>query len=215
MMLRKVEPEILDSLSAEDPRAIKSRKDLKRINLLMGNYRWIHRTLMAESAKSIIELGSGDGTLLSYLKEKSISALSLTGIDLAPRPPALPAEIEWEQGDLFHILPRKEADTLVVNLLLHHFSEEALAEIGTHLHSFKTLIFNEPYRSKLPILEGYLLFPFISEVTKHDMIVSIKAGFRKGELSKIMQLEAAGFSVEEQVTATGSLRIIARKVASL
>jgi hypothetical protein len=40
-MLRQVLPEILDHLPADDPEAIGSRRDLRRINFLMGNKRWI------------------------------------------------------------------------------------------------------------------------------------------------------------------------------
>ena len=36
-MQRRVEPELLDALPADDPRAVRSREDLRRINRLMGN----------------------------------------------------------------------------------------------------------------------------------------------------------------------------------
>ncbi|MGB0153704.1 MAG: hypothetical protein ACPGFB_06705, partial [Verrucomicrobiales bacterium] len=65
-MLRQVIPEILDSLSAEDPAAIRSRKDLRRLNFVMGNDRWI-RSIVTEYAgpasKGILEIGAGEGDL--------------------------------------------------------------------------------------------------------------------------------------------------------
>ena len=37
-MRRIVEPELLDGLPREDPRAIRSRRDLRRVNVLMRNH---------------------------------------------------------------------------------------------------------------------------------------------------------------------------------
>ena len=43
MKHRLLVPEILDGLPPEDPEARRSRRDLRRINFLMGNERWIAR----------------------------------------------------------------------------------------------------------------------------------------------------------------------------
>ena len=45
-MLRQVLPELLDHLQADDPEAIRSRRDLRVINFLMGNERWILSSLL-------------------------------------------------------------------------------------------------------------------------------------------------------------------------
>jgi hypothetical protein len=44
-MRRVVIPELLDHLPQDDPAAERSRADLRRINFLMGNGRWVTRTL--------------------------------------------------------------------------------------------------------------------------------------------------------------------------
>ena len=44
-MQRRVEPELLDELSANDPFAIQSRGDLQRVNAFMGNPRIMARAL--------------------------------------------------------------------------------------------------------------------------------------------------------------------------
>ncbi|MCU0753184.1 MAG: hypothetical protein MUC40_09220 [Akkermansiaceae bacterium] len=56
MKSRIVEPEILDHLPHDDPAARRSRLDLRRINFLMGNERWILRVLgrLPDSAASVI-----------------------------------------------------------------------------------------------------------------------------------------------------------------
>src|SRR5436190_16442240 len=45
MMQRHVEPELLDELPANDPRALRSRKDLERVNAWMGHSRIMARQL--------------------------------------------------------------------------------------------------------------------------------------------------------------------------
>lgn len=75
MMPRIVQPEWLDRLSPDDPRAIASRADLRRINRLMGHPSKISR-LVLEHIESqawrgrrlrIADMGGGDGTLLLRL----------------------------------------------------------------------------------------------------------------------------------------------------
>ena len=54
---RQIVPEILDSLSGDDPGALRSRRDLRLINFLMGNERWI---LKQNHYGGMIELGAGE-----------------------------------------------------------------------------------------------------------------------------------------------------------
>ncbi|MDA0812577.1 MAG: hypothetical protein O3C21_09350, partial [Verrucomicrobia bacterium] len=73
---RVVIPEILDSLAAADPEAIRSRADLRMINFLMGNERWILRQLRnhPEAArKGVVEIGAGEGDLLPKLRGRGPS----------------------------------------------------------------------------------------------------------------------------------------------
>src|SRR5207248_743350 len=65
---RQPEPELLDQLPAQDARALESRRDLRRLNALMG-----HAPRLAKAwrrshpdrwVQTIVELGAGDGTFL-------------------------------------------------------------------------------------------------------------------------------------------------------
>src|SRR3954469_16731047 len=47
MMLRRVEPETLDHLPETDPQAVRSRRDLRRVNRVMGNLRILQSLLDA------------------------------------------------------------------------------------------------------------------------------------------------------------------------
>src|SRR5437879_5509202 len=66
-MARCVQPEWLDVLDPEDPRASRARRDLQRVNKVMGNAAILARALrkaQPHSPRLIVELGAGDGTFL-------------------------------------------------------------------------------------------------------------------------------------------------------
>lgn len=208
---RHVEPEWLDSLNPDDPRAVRARRDLRLINFLMGNEGWLLRQVAArkETARhGIVELGSGEGHLLRRLARSG----SATGCDLAPRPPDLPREIDWREGDLFSLAEPVSGGILVANLVLHHFSATDLLRIGRIAGRFDTLLFVEPHRSRCALALARLLSPLVGEVTRHDMPASIHAGFAAGELGEALGL-SSGWSVTEVSHWCGSLRFVARRLA--
>jgi hypothetical protein len=62
---RVIEPEWLDELPHEDPRARRSRRDLARVNALMGNDRIVAGELARLPAlASVAEIGAGDGAFM-------------------------------------------------------------------------------------------------------------------------------------------------------
>ena len=208
---RHVEPEWLDLLDPDDPRAVRARRDLRLINFLMGNEGWLLRQVAARTEKAgqgIVELGSGEGHLLRRLARSGPA----TGCDLAPRPSDLPREIDWLEGDLFSLAEPLSGGILVANLVLHHFSAEDLLRIGRIADRFETLLFVEPHRSRRALALARILSPFVGEVTRHDMPASIHAGFAAGHLHKAMGLSAA-WSVSEVRHWCGSLRFVASRLA--
>ena len=207
---RVIIPEILDSLNPADPRAIRSRRDLRLIDHYLGNSRWIVRQLQKQMPRParIIEIGAGAGGLCCII-HKAIPSSDITGLDLIPRPANFPSGIQWLSGDFFQTLPKIDADACVGSLILHHFSDEALRDLGARLQSFRTLAFCEPLRSRLPLLLSKLSCPFMSEVTRHDMPASIRAGFRPGELSTLLGLNSKKWSVRESSHWRGALRLVA------
>ena len=48
-MRRHIQPEILDELAVDDPRAIQSRRDLQKVNAFMGHTGMVTRALRAPS----------------------------------------------------------------------------------------------------------------------------------------------------------------------
>ena len=74
---RRVEPELLDSLPAEDPRAQRSRNDLRRIHRAMATssiaQRALDRGMAGFRPSTILELGAGDGSLMLRLAQRRAS----------------------------------------------------------------------------------------------------------------------------------------------
>ncbi len=208
MSPRTIIPELLDHLPQDDPAAVRSRRDLRRINFLMGNERWVCREVLKfpeATRQGIVEIGAGDGGLCRKLATR-FPVVEISAYDLAPPPSDLPSRITWHRGDLFDQSPRS-GGILIANLFLHHFEAEALLKLGRWMKKFQVLLINEPDRARLPHVLGGLMHPFINHVTRHDMHVSIDAGFSKGEIPRLLGLDE--WKIRESSTWRGSRRVVA------
>ncbi|MGJ8644731.1 MAG: class I SAM-dependent methyltransferase [Luteolibacter sp.] len=209
LAMRKLTPELLDHLPPDAPGVSRSRRDLQRINFVMGNDRWIIRNL-PKKLTAITEVGAGEGHLLTSISQKH-PAIPITAIDLAPRPASLPKSINWIQADIFTQDPPDKGGVLIANLFLHHFTDSQLSELSKWISGFDTIITSEPFRAKIPLLLGKLATPLIHPITRHDMRVSIEAGFRPGELPSTLSLKSLGYSIRENSSQRGFIRMIAEK----
>jgi len=209
-MERIVKPEMLDSLEASDPAAIRSRKDLRLINWFMRGESWIiSRLKNIEPFEKVIELGAGDGCLVEKIHEQFPSA-QVVAIDLLDKPKHVSEEIVWEKGDVLESDAFTSDAIVVANLFIHHLDAGELYTLGERLRPCQALIIAEPHRYWLSKCLGYLLFPVVNHVTRHDMMVSITAGFRFGELDGFLGMDRYW----EEFAALGGIRAIASKTKS-
>ncbi len=209
-----VEPELLDELPQNDPRAVQSRRDLRRINFFMGNVgiaaRMLRKSFPTQSPKRIVELGAGDGTFMLQLARKFSPRWSHVEIVLVDQQnlvsPETLAELEtlgWRvtiiAADVFVWLATCEpSDCMLANLFLHHFNDDQLAEL-LKLAADKTRAFIacEPRRFSGGILGTSLLWMIgCNDVTRHDAAVSVRAGFQADELTKLWP-HRAEWKIEE------------------
>ncbi len=211
MRTRVVEPELLETYPDDHPDAIVGREDLLLVNAVMGNHRWMERTLrrLYQPGWHITELGAGDGALsLRFLESGICDASALHGFDLAQRPVLWPKMAAWTQGDFFHH-PLPESEVLVANLILHHFKDDQLRVLGSRISSKTCLILAaEPERQRRHTFMGRF-FSWLAElhaITCHDMQVSIRAGFRGDEVREALGL-GPEWQGEVRSTIFGALRV--------
>ncbi|TAE78457.1 MAG: hypothetical protein EAZ65_05780 [Verrucomicrobia bacterium] len=210
-MQRIVEPEMMDQLPPDDPEVLRSRRDLRVINFLMGNERWIARQvghLPMAREKGVLEIGAGEGDLLRRLA-KEYPAIPLAGCDLAPRPQGLPGQIAWHRHDVFELRDGVSGGILVANLFLHHFEAPQLMRFRELMRNFEVICINEPLRGEATLVNARVMLPFVGRVTRHDMLVSIRAGFRLGELPALLGLDSAAWRIREESDWRGGLRVLA------
>jgi hypothetical protein len=206
-MKRVITPEILDSLPADDPGAKRSRRDLQRINAFMGNMSWLLKNL-PEQARSISELGAGDGRFADRLSREHPQA-DVWAYDLQPKSARVAERIQWVKGDVLKQPKPGQGGVLIANLILHHFNDDELRDLGTFVRAFDVLIINEPRRAHLPLWLAKLATPFLNAITRHDMRVSIEAGFEQGEMPELLGLSQQEYKIHESSTWRGSQRMLA------
>ena len=209
-MNRILEAELLDHLDPADPGAVRSRRDLRHLDLFLGNSRWILRSLsrIGDQSYRLVELGAGEGLLCRKIHEANPKC-QITGLDRIARPGNLPPSIDWLRGDFLQTLPSIEAEVCYGSLILHHLDATALQLLGWEFRRFSLLLFSEPYRGVFPLRMARLASPFVGKITRHDMPASIRAGFLKGELAGLLGLDSARWEIREFVTRRGTLRFSA------
>jgi len=206
-MRRIVEPELLDELPPAEAQAVGSRADLRRLNAIMGHAGIITRAFQfcfragGENRRlRVVELGAGDGTLILRLA-RNWAALGITAsVTLVDRQTLLSSEtrqaiealgwsVETVESDVFAWLKQSPtaADLVLSNLFLHHFEEK---ELGVLLSAIATMttcfIACEPRRAGFALFTSRLLGLIgCNAVTRHDAVVSVRAGFSGNELTAL------------------------------
>jgi hypothetical protein len=235
-MVRACQPELLDHLPADDAGAIQSRRDLRRLNFWMGNARYMARALnpclFTERDNKILEIGAGDGSFFLQVAKQLSSGGKITLLDRQHLVKSAIHEgleehgwkVETVSKDVFEHLTegrtgltrqiRCEYDAIIANLFLHHFSEEELRRLfRLAAERAPVLIAIEPRRSLVSIFGGKLVWALgCNSVTRHDVMVSIRAGFTGHELSELCP-KKAGWSCEERSAGLFSHLFVARNTS--
>ena len=200
-MKRIVEPELLDTLPPDDPRAMRSRRDLRRVNWWMRNHAIMVHALendLHAAPKRITELGAGDGDFLLRVAGKISPRwpdVQATLLDLQKNISnetcaafkTLGWQIQTVIADVFDWSPMDDNEIIITNLFLHHFEDIRLAELlGKISRHAKLFIAIEPHRFDHAFACAQLLKLIgCNDVTLHDAAVSIRAGFVGQEISAL------------------------------
>lgn len=198
---RVIEPEWLDEMPAEDPRARRSRRDLARVNWLMANASIVAGELRRHvrvPRPTIVDLGAGDGTFALRVT-RELEGARVIGVDRQPLPGA--KGIELVRADVFEWLRLEPptCDAIIVNLFLHHFRAAELHALFEGIADrANVFVACEPRRSSFALGGSHLLgLVGCNDVTRHDAVVSVRAGFRDGELTALWP-DAAAWRCEER-----------------
>ena len=200
---RRVEPEWLDQLAADDPRAIRARRDLRRVNAWMQNASRMVAALLkyGEHPRTILDLGSGDGQFMLRVARRLAPHWPNVTIILQDRQnivshatregfTALQWHVQTSSADVFDFLADKQSssvDVITSNLFLHQFVDEDLARLlARSAQLARFVVACEPRRAKFVVRASRLLWMIgCNDVSVHDAKVSARAGFRDGELSAL------------------------------
>ena len=229
-MNRNVEPEWLDQLPAEDPDAIASRRDLRMLNLCMGNACVVARAVASTRRKHewprVVELGAGDGHFMLQVAQRLGPSWRGTRALLVDRHRAMGREtregftaVSWRleavQADIFDWLESHEIaadDIVIANLFAHHFDEVQLTALLRGVAGgAQAFIAAEPWRSLCSLGFSKLVGMLgCNRVTRHDAPSSVRAGFREKELSRLWP-DTTGWRLEERRAGAFSHLFVARR----
>ena len=226
MMPRVVAAETLDGLAEDDPAAMRSRRDLRRIHRVMGTrgimLRALQKLMLSRPAAAplrILELGAGDGSLMlgvARALQGHWPAVEITLLDrqrLVSRPTlAGYARLGWQATpqvmDVFDWASSRESerpghvarwDAIVANLFLHHFEGPQLATLLAAIESrTESFLACEPRRARLALAGSHLVGAMgANAVTREDAVLSVHAGFRDSEISALWPGNRAGWTLGE------------------
>jgi 2-polyprenyl-3-methyl-5-hydroxy-6-metoxy-1,4-benzoquinol methylase len=227
MEARRLEAEWLDELPADDPRARRSRADLRRVNALMGNARIVASALkpwLAEPPRTLVELGAGDGEFALRVarlvrapsldvtlvdRQRIVSSETLGGFKAAR------VTVDIAQDDVFEWLARDgpRFDVVMANLFLHHFEDEPLARmLALAARRARIFVACETRRSAFALAGARMLGAIgCNDVTLHDAAVSVRAGFRDGDISALWPA-GASWALREEARGLFSHLFAARRL---
>jgi hypothetical protein len=219
MMKRDLQAEWLDELPADDARAVRSRRDLRRINAVMGNARLMARAVReaaprARPPRRIVDLGAGDGDFLLRWVRRMPPLAPGTEILLVDRHDAVdvrvvaalsacrlrPRQVQADGFEWLRAQPAEAGTWVLANLFLHHFTAERLRELLSAIAEKAELFCAcEPRRHWWPLATSRMLGLIgANAVTRHDAAVSVRAGFKGKELSALWPTTAAGQTREHR-----------------
>lgn len=231
-MIRTLHAELVDDLPAHHPAAIETRRDLRRINTLMGHARIFVRSLKKAFPKRpptrILEIGAGDGEILLRVAQRLAGRwtdMDVTFVDLqdllTKKTKADFAALNWKvrsvKEDIFRLWSDDSAaektDVILANLVLHHFTDAQLTSLFSNAaKKAEAFIAVEPRRERWSLFWANCLSLIgCGPVACHDAPVSVQAGFKGRELSALWQQDGTWQLTERRAGLFSHLFIARRK----
>jgi len=189
----------MDDFSIDDERIDVALKELKIINKYLGGnsvtkkgLKKILVKILSKNLIKILDAGGGASDILLSLKDINLKIFSA---DLNKRITKYvkqnSPEVEIVCANVFNLpYKQKQFDVVHLSLFLHHFTEEEIKEILSQLAGITKygMIINDLQRSLFAFWGIKILTVLFSksEFVKNDGPLSVKRGFKKVELVKIL-----------------------------
>lgn len=215
---RATATEFLDRSDCDPELAAASYRFMETINCYFGGVRTVLRFLSAEMAGRkagaplrLLDIGSGSCDIplaLSRWARAHDIPLHITCLEVSDHAVDM-ALMQLGQGgdrsvrliqeDAFTHQPAEPYDCAVSSMCFHHFSNAQILALLQRLRGFvhNSVLINDLRRSPLASLAAQLLLTGKPPEVRHDALLSIRRGFKVGELEHLLgQLDGVSVSVE-------------------
>ena len=199
LLKRSYQKEMMDDFSINDERIDTALTELKIINKYLGGIsatkyglKKILHKIESKNLIKILDAGGGASDILLSLNEKDYKIFSndlnkrVTNYVKQKSP-----EVEVVCADVFDLpFKKKQFDIAHLSLFLHHFKESEIKIILSAVSNVSKygIIINDLHRSTLAYSGIKILTTLFSksEFVKNDGPLSVKRGFKKRELIRIL-----------------------------
>jgi 2-polyprenyl-3-methyl-5-hydroxy-6-metoxy-1,4-benzoquinol methylase len=214
LSLRSYEPELLDGQDIPFEEIRSNMRELETINSLLGGHRITLKAFRRLAGRSrflhVCEIGCGGGDNLKMIhrwcRKKGIT-LNVTGIDINANCIAYAREncaeitgARWIVSDYRTAELPDKPDIIFNSLFCHHFSDDGVAEIFLWMrrHARIGSFINDLHRHALAYHSIHWLTALFSRsrLVRHDAPLSVRRGFRKEELKRMMDKSLDGHAMK-------------------
>jgi 2-polyprenyl-3-methyl-5-hydroxy-6-metoxy-1,4-benzoquinol methylase len=192
-----------------DPRLVQqSYRFMKLVNRIGGGIRVVRRFLARELAQHpkaqavrVLDIGAGDCDIplaVTRWAGRRGYPVQFTCLDHDPKAIELAQEtlararcdnIKLARADILTYRPAGAFDYAVGSMTFHHFTDEQIDQLLTHLRGFvrRAVLINDLHRCLLNYVVCYILVRPLDREIRHDALLSIRRGFKPAELRAMLR----------------------------
>lgn len=205
--VRVTQPEFLDSKDCDPQLAYSSYRLMKWVNRFGGGTKAVANYLATEISRNgsgrsirILDIGSGTCDIpLAILKRAQKRSQKIEFICLETNETALKiaAEniirsgfdaIELKDESIFEFDCPQDFDYAIGSMFFHHFRDEQILNLIEKLRSYvlRSILINDLRRNLMSYASCRVLACSFSKGLKHDVLLSIRKGFKPKELCRLL-----------------------------